>query len=186
VLESAPIEEVVMFRDEMANLVWGVERRTPGFTGEALERHDPVANSQVLSQQLEDVSDVDAAAVYRLQSTVALNWYPFAAKQDPERPPGTVLLSRKNLRRLTVADDGELTQLPTKPRGRILNGHEARFEVEESEVPRSGLFLTRTLQHARTADGRRVVWLGRHKRVGRGEGRSDLQYDLLEPALPPA
>lgn len=180
-LESAPIEEAVMFRDEMANLVWGVERRTPGFTGEPIERNDPVADSQVMSQRPENPGEVDAAAVYRLQSTVALNWYPFAVRTAQEAPPGTLLLSRKNLRRISVAPDGSVTEHTTRPGGRILNGQQDHFEVEEREVPRSGLFLTRTLQHARTADGRRVVWLGRQKRVGRGEGRSDLRYDLLDP-----
>lgn len=46
-LESAPIEETAMFRDEMANFVWGVKRRTPGFTGTPIERNNPVAHSRV-------------------------------------------------------------------------------------------------------------------------------------------
>jgi hypothetical protein len=181
VLESEPIEEAVMFRDEMANVVWGVERRTVGLTGEPIIRNEPVAESLVLSQQLEELEDVDAATLYRLQSTVALNWYPFVARQDPAAPAGTLLLSRRNLRRISIAADGSVTQHTAQPRGRLLNGQAERFEVVEQEVPRSGLFLTRTMQQARTADGRRVVWLGRQKRVGRGEGRSDLSYDLLEP-----
>ena len=35
VLESEPLEEVALFRDEMANLVWGVERVVQGAVGRA-------------------------------------------------------------------------------------------------------------------------------------------------------
>jgi hypothetical protein len=180
-LESEPIEEVLMFRDETANLVWGVERRTPGLTAEPIARNDPVAHERVLSQRLDDPEGVDAATLYRLQSAVALNWYPFAPRQAPGAPPGTLLLSRRSLRRVAFAEDGTATEHIARPHGRILGGAQDRFEVEEHEVPRSGLVLTRTFQCARTVDGRRVVWLGRHKRVGHGEGRSDLRYDVLQP-----
>ncbi len=37
-LESPPIEEVAFFRDEMANLVWAVERIVPGPSGEPVQR----------------------------------------------------------------------------------------------------------------------------------------------------
>jgi hypothetical protein len=184
-LESEPIEEVVMFRDETANLVWGVERRTPGLTAEPIARSHPAAQQQVLSQRLEEPEGVDAATLYRLQSAVALSWYPFAPRQAPDSPPGILLLSRRNLRRVTFAEDGTATEFTARPRGRILGGDEDRFEVEEQEVPRSGLILTRTFQCARTVDGRRVVWLGRHKRVGHGEGHSDLRYDLLDAVKSP-
>jgi hypothetical protein len=40
--------------------------------------------------------------------------------------------------------------------------------------------VTRNFQYARTAAGGSVLWLGRRKRVGRGEGVSDLRYDILE------
>jgi hypothetical protein len=52
--------------------------------------------------------------------------------------------------------------------------------VEEREVPRSGIIVTRSFQYARTASGGSVLWLGRRKRVGRGEGVSDLRYDILD------
>jgi|SRR5688572_5162843 hypothetical protein len=183
-IEGEPIEEAAMFRDEMANLVWGVERKTAGFFGTGIDRRTSAADGTVLSQQPQQLEDVDAATLYRLQSTVALNWYPFVARQDPAAEPGVVILSRRNLRRL-VQRDGALIDDETGPAGSILKGESPEFHVEEQEVPRSGLIITRRMQHARTADGRRVVWVGREKRVGEGEGRSELRYDYLEPVQPP-
>ena len=65
-----------------------------------------------------------------------------------------------------------------KPSGRILNGSNNRFAIEEREVPRSGIVDTRAFQYARTANGERVLWLGRRKQVGRGEGSSDELFHL--------
>ena len=178
ILESPPLEEVVVFRDEMANLVWGVERRVPGVTvASILPLRD--TGEQVLSQQLAEFSQIDAAALYRLQSPVPPNWFPFTAETAAGATPGTLMLSRRNLRRMVLDADGRVTEVVERPRGRILLGQAERFDIDEREVPRSGLVLSRTFQHARTADGGRVVWLGRRKRVGRGEGVSDLRYDIL-------
>ena len=62
--------------------------------------------------------------------------------------------------------------------------YDARFAVEERAVPRSGVIVTRSFQYAHTASDGSVLWLGRRKRVGRGEGVSDLRYDILERAMP--
>ena len=39
-LEGRPVEEVVLFRDEMANLAWGVEDVLPNALGEPVAGHD--------------------------------------------------------------------------------------------------------------------------------------------------
>jgi hypothetical protein len=181
VLESEPLEEVSLFRDEMANIVWGVERRTPGLTAQPIDRTQQATGAPVLSQRGEGLGEIDASILYRLQSQVPLNWFPFTAEISPSAPPGSVVLSRKDLRRLTLAADGSVAESLSRPEGRILGGGEQGFTVEEREVPRAGVVLTRTFQHARTVDGRRIVWMGRHKRVGHGEGWSNLRFDLADP-----
>jgi hypothetical protein len=181
ILEGAPIEEVRLFRDEMANLVWGVERRVPGYTLQPIDRPQDVASGQVLNQQLGDIGDIDASVVYRLQTAVPVSWFPFTAEQDPTGPVGSVVLVRRSLRRLVARPDGSTVQQLERPIGRILNGSLDRFALEEREVPRSGVIVTRAFQYARTVTGGRVLWLGRRKQVGRGEGSSALRHDVLDP-----
>ncbi len=181
ILEGSPIEEITLFRDEMANLVWGVEKRVPGLTLEPISRRPDAAGPPVLQQRSEDLEGIDAAMLYRLQSLAPINWFPFTAEADPSGPLGSVVLLRRNLRRVTVQPGGVVVESVSKPHGILLHGRDGRFAVEEREVPRSGVIVTRNFQYARTASGGSVLWLARRKRVGHGEGASDLRYDILEP-----
>lgn len=57
-----------------------------------------------------------------------------------------------------------------------------RLRLAEEEVPRDGAVVTRRYQLARTPSGGTVLWIGRRKRTGEGEGWSGLRFDT---ALPP-
>jgi hypothetical protein len=46
-------------------------------------------------------------------------------------------------------------------------------------VPREGAVIDRAFQFARWFDGRALLWLGRRKGAGRGEGASGLRFDVL-------
>jgi len=62
--------------------------------------------------------------------------------------------------------------------GRILeSGHE--LALHEEEVPREGIRVTRHYETARWIDGSTHLWIGRRKRVGRGEGSSSLRFDVV-------
>jgi hypothetical protein len=66
--------------------------------------------------------------------------------------------------------------------GRILNPDVAtpdRLGIFEEEVPREGIRVTRSYQLTRWHDGSTHLWVGRRKRVGRGEGSSGLRFDTL-------
>jgi hypothetical protein len=69
------------------------------------------------------------------------------------------------------------------PRGRLLRASpqgsiaQDSLFIEEAEVPRSGAVVERRFNYARTADGRAWLWVGRKKRVGRGEASSGLRFD---------
>ena len=39
--------------------------------------------------------------------------------------------------------------------------------------------MTRAFQFTRWVDGRPLLWLGRRKRAGRGEGSSGLRFDVI-------
>ncbi len=53
------------------------------------------------------------------------------------------------------------------------------LRLEEEEVPRDGIELTRAFNYARDAQGRALLWIGRRKKTGRGEGASGLRFDVI-------
>jgi hypothetical protein len=182
VLESDPLEEVALFRDEMANLVWGVERIVQGASGEPVNRGRLVAPVSLRQRVPGDLAD--ASIVYRLMTPVPDHWVPFVAVPAEDLPPGAIELERRPL--LHFRDDG--TTDVTHPRGVLLrtspaaNAETDRLRLAEEEVPRDGAVVTRRYQLARTPSGGTVLWIGRRKRTGEGEGWSGLRFDT---ALPP-
>ena len=166
--ESPAMEEVLFTRDEMANIVWAIERSHAGDGGRAIDSYEEQQRQLTVGQRQLIPTDIgDAELVYRLQSRVPDHWHPLVPVVDPQ-----YRLERRAVQRLDA--DGGLSVLP--PRGRILTAAEP-FRVDEAEVPRSGALVTRNFQLTRWTDGRLLVWSGRRKRVGRGEGSSGLRYD---------
>ncbi|MET0145398.1 MAG: hypothetical protein ABW328_11535 [Ilumatobacteraceae bacterium] len=172
-LESDPLEEVALFRDEMANLVWGVERVVQGADGRPVNRAREASAVSVRTQVPGDLGD--AAIAYRLMTPVPDHWAPFVAVPAPE---GGVELERRPL--LHFREDG--TTDVTHPIGVLLNEGGPRLRLAEEEVPSDGAVVIRRYQLARTPDGGTALWIGRRKRVGEGEGWSGLRFDT---ALPP-
>ena len=170
-MEGDPIEEVVFFRDELANLAWAVERQLPGLTPTAFRPPFEIGAGQALQHP----DALDAALIYRLQTPMPSNWYPLAPEVQAD---GAVGLRLRPLKRF--GPEGEHEDRPTAS---VLHapGGEALL-IEEREIPRSGLVVTRSFQLARDSAGRRLLWLGRRKKVGRGEGSSGIQFDFLQPS----
>lgn len=158
-----PLEEVAFFRDEMANLVWAVERTTPSPLGTPVDRYH---NSQPAERIAVDVTDVgDAELVYRLTTPIPTNWYPYLPRRTP---PG---------------DDITLERLSaSRPQG-IIAAESA--SIEDEEISRGGTVVERAWQFTRWTNGQPLLWLGRRARAGRGEGSSGLAWDRTEPPPPP-
>ncbi len=55
---------------------------------------------------------------------------------------------------------------------------EPPLRLHEEEVPREGALVRRSFQFTRWLDGQRLLWVGRSKSVGRGEGASQLRFDV--------
>ena len=53
------------------------------------------------------------------------------------------------------------------------------LRLAEEEVPRDGIELKRSFNYARDASGRALLWIGRSKTTGRGEGHSGLKFDVI-------
>jgi hypothetical protein len=178
IASSDPIEEVRLVRDELANVVWGIERRYQGSAGTEVDRYAEY-QQQRAAQQHVDTDVGDAQLVYRLASDVPDYWFPFV----PVRPAGALPLSgvieleRRPLVRV-LADGSAYTP---EPRGRILTAADP-LRVAEEEVG-GGVDVTRTYQLARWTDGRYLLWSGRSSTMAGGESSSGQRFDSVEPAL---
>ncbi|HEX2732181.1 MAG TPA: hypothetical protein VHM70_11260 [Polyangiaceae bacterium] len=163
--ESRPLEEVHLLRDEMANLAWGVERIVESATEQPLNR---------LEQQA-DVAEIQGdpqrdRLLYRLATQPPDYWIPLL----PVKHADGLRLKRGRI----LAADG--SQQPVAAKGNILvPDPKSGLELYEEEVPREGARVTRSYQLARWQDGSTHLWIGRRKRVGRGEGSSGLAFDKL-------
>ncbi len=181
-LESPPIEEVAFFRDEMANLVWAVERIVPGPSGEPVQRARAAGRTSE-RRQPPDAADLgDAQIVYRLMTPVPDNWLPLVAVPVEGRPAGSSLTELERRPMVRFGSD-ELIH----PQGVVARSAPDadvatdRLRIAEEEVPRDGIVVTRSYQLARTEGGETVLWLGRRKRAGQGEGWSGLRFDIAVP-----
>ena len=171
-LESDPLERVNFIRDEMANMVWGVESVVPSQVGRGMSGGGSAIVPSDGSTS-EPPSDLDAKIRYLLGTRVPRNWIPFI----PVHAEGSVSEIRLQRARMVGGDP---------PRGQLLREPRSPYFVEEEEVTRAGAFVERSWQRARWIDGRTFIWIGRRKTAGRGEGSSQLRFDqIIDLSEPP-
>jgi hypothetical protein len=184
-LEGDPIEEVALFRDEMANMVWAVEHKVQGAAGDACDRR--LAASRQTAHQLLEGNPVAAELLYRLATPVPENWIPFVpVPTAPNQPLDAFAIQLERRALLKNLLDG--TRVKIQPHGLLLRSNpninladEPPLRLEEEEVPREGIIVKRNFQCTRWLDGRRHLWLGRNKMIGKGEGASGLRFDVALP-----
>ena len=156
-------------RDELANLVWAVERLAPSLNGGAFDRE------AARRRDADDAVVPEAAAGelhYTLATTVPENWIPFQPMRFGE---GAQIRLRRAAALLDSAN-GELAF--SRPLGRLLEPENEGFSLHEEEIPRTGARVTRRYQYARWTDGSTALWLTRRKSAGRGETSSELRFDV--------
>ncbi|MBA3288300.1 MAG: hypothetical protein H0U21_09795 [Acidimicrobiia bacterium] len=169
-LEGPPIEEVLLLRDEQANLAWAVERR---LTNPLEHAFDAASDALGAGEGIVGGESPDAAPHYRLASAVPPHWIPLLpVRPDPDS--AEIRLSRASV--LDVGGNGRRT---ITSRAALLGDPDEPMLIPEEEVPREGAVVRRSFQAARGPDGRLHVWLTHRKSVGRGEGSSGLRFDTL-------
>jgi hypothetical protein len=189
VQESAPLAEVLFIRDEMANMVWGVERTIPapdggGRSGVLAGRETRAFHERWVAQAnaapAPTVLPNDARIRYQLMSTVPEHWIPFIPVHVGTSQRA-IQLQRASVPRV-IPGDPVWPPAPVRPRTDLLrvglDGGQPYFLPDE-EVPRSGRRVLQIFRRARWHDGGVHVWLAAHGEVGRGEGSSGLGYDRL-------
>jgi hypothetical protein len=228
-MEGPPLEHVLMMRDEMANMVWGIEKRVQGTSGEPLDRRyesTRLSTTQVLRAPDGALAVPTGAPLsFKLQTPVAAHWIPFlpVKREGANALNWSIQLQRgvvtqfyqvtqpqldaprnadykafiERLRHLPFVEpkveDGPLVNrvqgFMFHPRGEILRlkPHDPVallttdfLRLEEEEVPRDGIEIKRAFNYARDASGRALLWIGRSKNTGRGEGASGLRFDVVE------
>ncbi|ODT46174.1 MAG: hypothetical protein ABS70_01390 [Nitrospira sp. SCN 59-13] len=170
-LESQPIEDLSLLRDEMANVAWAVERVVESATGRPLDRHEAYHETLAEQPTSPDAAADGAPLVYRLGTTVPDYWIPLLPVKD-----GSTLRLKRGV--LPAFGEGGIQGLQL-PKGRLLEPNRELLLYEE-EVPREGARVTRSYQYARWIDGTTHLWIGRRKEPGRGEGSSGLEFDVVE------
>jgi hypothetical protein len=174
-LHGRDIEEVLLLRDEAANLAWAVERAIEGDDGR------PVDRAQAAYEATPPAPPPPAAAdalPYRLRTDPPAHWFPLLPQRaQPTDPSMTFRLGA--IPRVTP----DAPPTPLHPLGRLLAPMvtNPRIALREDEVPREGTRATRAYQLARWIDGTTYLWLARRKTIGRGEGSSGLRFDTAEP-----
>ncbi len=185
-LHGDPVEEVLFLRDELANMVWAVERLAPGLSGDAVNRVEAYRARRAAAAERasatpagdpEEPRPADELR-YLLATSTPDHWIPFLpVRIDPALPD---IRLRRAATLLERTDDGP-GGLPalSRPLGRILEPERPDLSLFEEEVPRSGIRVTRAFQYARWIGGGTFLWLGRTKGPGKGESTAGLRFDQL-------
>ncbi|MEM9230425.1 MAG: hypothetical protein AAGB10_12535 [Pseudomonadota bacterium] len=191
--ESEAVEAVHMVRDEMANMVWGIETVVTAPTGmpipgrragldarRTISRIEREANP---AEPEDEPLENDARIRYRAMTGVPEHWIPFL----PVHRPGDtreIQLQRAAMPRIIEESTAPIRKI--RPRTQLLRvGRDAdpptAYHVHEEEVPRAGAFITQSFQRTRWYDGEVLVWFGARKTTGRGERSSGLKFDQIRP-----
>jgi len=182
-LEGSPIEQIALIRDEMANMVWGIEQKIPLPSGDSRPGAETGRELHSFLQSLIPPSGPPpppaAPIKYQVMNSVPEQWIPFV----PVHVDGSVReiqLQRGAMPRILDGDPN----LPEKigPRTSLLSQNlPAAYYVHEEEVPRAGAQVTQSYQRTRWNSGNVIVWLGAREQTGRGEGSSGLRFDQVVP-----
>jgi hypothetical protein len=190
--EGDPIESVALIRDEVANMVWGVERVVPLPSGDAKPGAEAAAETLAYLRRIAGPAPPDpqgrvAPIRYEIMSSVPEHWIPFVGVHL-EGSDRAIRLQRAGLPRVLPNTPVE----KVAPRSALLREGLDRqppvpYFVREEEVPSEGTVVEQSFQRTRWRDGRTIVWLGVRRGVGHGEGSSGLAYDrLVDVPEPPA
>ncbi len=168
-LESVPVEELHLVRDEMANIAWAIEVTREGATEKATRVADLPAQSPTAE------GGPEQGDRYRLWSAVPRHWHPVLPVRHGQADQAGIRLKLG----LTVAPDGSLR--PIQAEGRILSALRETL-LHDEEVARGGLHLSRRRKLTRWINGSTWLWSSIRTEVGRGEQSAQLRFDYVDEA----
>jgi hypothetical protein len=182
---------VLFVRDEVANMVWGIETTVPAAQGwgvKGAERalqvrryHEDIVNALTGGAPVSEPLN-DAKVSYLPMTDVPENWIPLIPVKV-ENSTREIQLQRGSMLRIIAGDDEKPVKV--KPATSLLREGldrdvPAAYYVHEEEIPRAGIRVTQCFQRTRWLNGEAVVWLGMKKKTGKGESSSNLMFDVLK------
>lgn len=187
VQQGSPAEDVWLVRDEVANMVWGIEKTVPLASGDSKPGLETARQTLAFLQGLIPPGAArppgDASVRYQVMTTVPENWIPFV----PVHVPGDnreIQLQRGAMPRILAGDPNPPAKV--QPRTALMRqGLDATppqpYFLHEEEVARAGTRVTQGYQRTRWTDGQVYTWLRVLRQTGRGEGSSGLAFDQAAP-----
>ena len=123
---------------------------------------------------------VSADYAYAIGNTVPPHWIPFIPFRPNEDKPD-MLLRRAAM---PCIFEGAETATRIRPRTSLISnntpmGASRRLDIQEEEIPATGITLKMYWRRARWLDGTTITWLAREKRLGKASEASGLQFDVL-------
>ena len=191
--EGAPIEEVQFLRDEMANMVWGVETKINdgcGGTVDGKTLSDAVfrdvdeqnalnANTSASAEESDATKEPEYSLL--IQNRVPLNWIPFLPQQLQD---GRNICFRRG--KMPLFYNREF--LPVRPSTQLLSvkrnnrtGAVNPFYIDENQISGYGTKLVKTAQRTRWFLGKTFNWIGNRTIISEYQANSGLLFDELIP-----
>jgi hypothetical protein len=198
VQESAPQESVEIIRDEMANMVWGVEAIIPDLMGGGQNGNAAAQELQNYFKKLEREDIIPPVPIpegvklsYSLGNTVPENWIPFLPTHLPNQNRA-IQLQRASMPRwfnkefsqvrprTAILREG-MNNTPDTAEQLYVNTSDDRqnspYFIFDEEAPRKGVTVEAAWQRTRWYNGKTICWYGRKKKAARGQGGSGLLFD---------
>jgi hypothetical protein len=191
VLEGRDLEVIMFTRDEMANMVWGVEKTIPLPSGEPKPGREAADETRAFFERdlvrrlggppAPPPPAPGAKVRYKVMTSVPENWIPMIPVHVANDNRKTQLQRAAMLR---ILEGDPVKPSPVRPRTSLLRhgldqAKPDAYFLHEEEVPRAGVVVTQGFQRTRWRDGRAWVWLGVRKQTGRGGSSSGLAFDQI-------
>jgi hypothetical protein len=168
--ESRPLEEILLLRDEFANMVWGIEKTVCNGWGKPVNGYD--LHLEVNGPFLNPEKRETTMPQFRLASQVPTNWIPYLPFHIEDSVTNIELRRAVMMRNEADAEPVDIEPLSGLARSDLLS-------IREEVIPRAGVRVQLTRQRVRGANGKTYIWLGRKVLAGKGEGSSGLTFDQL-------
>lgn len=195
--ESSPIEEVQFLRDEMANMVWGVETTINDGCGGIMDgktlsdavfrdvderntQNEEALTEEASTEKTEDANKMEAEYSLLIQNRVPLNWIPFLPEQLDD-------FHNIHFRRGRMPLFYDKEFLPVRPATKLLaaekdcNGCVKPFYIDENQIAGYGTKLVKTAQRCRWFLGKTFNWVGNRTIISEYQANSGLLFDELIP-----
>ena len=188
--EGKPIEEVQFLRDEMANMLWGVETVMDDGCGGILSGNDlSKAVLSVVDEQKDDFAGPEEGYEYSflVQNRVPINWIPFI----PQKISGEIRDIRFRRGKMPIYYNGKYNavrpstellrireEVGVDNKGKPITKIAPRF-INEEEVTGYGVKLVLTAQRTRWFLGKSFNWIGAKKVISQYQANSGLMFDEL-------